>query len=569
MSSSITYFTVFVDGKQTASNFSLVQFEVCKSVNKIARAELLFKNIDFSSYQYNTLDQDEFKAGKTLEIKEMNDGKAGAILFKGNIVKYRFKSDEEGGAHYIIVKDLAFLMCHHDRIATYHQLTDLDVFNQLLADYQSKGLTVKVNATSADVFKHQQLIHYHTDDWQFLLERCGATGLALWSDNNELTISKLKWPAPAANEAGKLKLGISSIVAFDLTYNPEWGAGQFQTQALDGSKQRANQAPLLTPPSLAQDIKLTAQQSPLSQIATELGYSIHQSLGTTFAELGEPQVWANAIATQHALKLITGSITLKGTSAIKLQDSIELDGFSKVFNGTHWVTGVTHRVDQQGWATQLQIGLPNPMWQTTNNKEQYNNRTGQVPGLQLGIVKAIIGLDVKVALPAMGVPNNEQIITARLCHPEAGKNHGFIVRPEVDDEVLVGFLNQDPKQPVVLGGLLADQQGAKPEDVSKQYQQMQIQRGLLGTPTGELSIATNKNQALKLNPQGIAVTTDKKITLDADANIAMKAKQNITVNADSNVAIESKANLKAKGNPTEIGDQSVVTNVKGQTVNIN
>jgi uncharacterized protein involved in type VI secretion and phage assembly len=42
---------------------------------------------------------------------------------------------------------------------------------------------------------------------------------------------------------------------------------------------------------------------------------------------------------------------------------------------------------------------------------------------------------------------------ARTLQPGAGKNRGAMVLPEVGDEVLVAFEQQDPQRPYVLGGL--------------------------------------------------------------------------------------------------------------------
>jgi uncharacterized protein involved in type VI secretion and phage assembly len=41
----------------------------------------------------------------------------------------------------------------------------------------------------------------------------------------------------------------------------------------------------------------------------------------------------------------------------------------------------------------------------------------------------------------------------RICNPYAGNGYGFTWYPELDDEVLVAFIQGDMRQPVVLGGL--------------------------------------------------------------------------------------------------------------------
>jgi uncharacterized protein involved in type VI secretion and phage assembly len=44
-------------------------------------------------------------------------------------------------------------------------------------------------------------------------------------------------------------------------------------------------------------------------------------------------------------------------------------------------------------------------------------------------------------------------VWARVARPDAGKDRGFVFWPEVGDEVVVGFLGDDPRHAIVLGGL--------------------------------------------------------------------------------------------------------------------
>ena len=58
---------------------------------------------------------------------------------------------------------------------------------------------------------------------------------------------------------------------------------------------------------------------------------------------------------------------------------------------------------------------------------------------------------VQVSLPALS--GEQGALWARLASPDAGDGRGFVFRPEVGDEVVLGFLGDDPRQPVVLGAL--------------------------------------------------------------------------------------------------------------------
>src|SRR5439155_9734289 len=77
-----------------------------------------------------------------------------------------------------------------------------------------------------------------------------------------------------------------------------------------------------------------------------------------------------------------------------------------------------------------------------------------ISGLQIGIVTALEndpdGEDrIRVRLPLVSA--SEDGAWARLATLDAGDQRGTFFRPEIDDEVVVGFLDSDPRFPVVLG----------------------------------------------------------------------------------------------------------------------
>jgi len=49
------------------------------------------------------------------------------------------------------------------------------------------------------------------------------------------------------------------------------------------------------------------------------------------------------------------------------------------------------------------------------------------------------------------ISTSDDGIWARISTLDAGKQRGTFFRPEIGDEVIVGFLNDDPRYPVVLG----------------------------------------------------------------------------------------------------------------------
>ncbi len=70
----------------------------------------------------------------------------------------------------------------------------------------------------------------------------------------------------------------------------------------------------------------------------------------------------------------------------------------------------------------------------------------------IGIVTDIEDPDgehrVKVRVPVIN--SSEQGIWARVAMPDAGDGRGLFFRPEVDDEVIVGCIQNDPRHMIIL-----------------------------------------------------------------------------------------------------------------------
>ncbi|XYI01023.1 phage baseplate assembly protein V [Sorangium sp. So ce1128] len=84
-------------------------------------------------------------------------------------------------------------------------------------------------------------------------------------------------------------------------------------------------------------------------------------------------------------------------------------------------------------------------------------QAGKQFGTMIGVVtarndKLRLGR-VKVRYPTLGDIESEW---ARVLVPYGGAGHGFKAIPEVGDEVVVGFIEGDPKLPIILGSLYSE-----------------------------------------------------------------------------------------------------------------
>ena len=142
-----------------------------------------------------------------------------------------------------------------------------------------------------------------------------------------------------------------------------------------------------------------------------------------------------------------GRAKFQGFAGVLPGNIMELTGIGERFEGKVYVSGVRHTVANGNWETDVQFGLSTELF-----AETYNLRplpaAGLLPavsGLQIGVVTVLEndpdGEDrIKVRLPLIN--ESEEGIWARIATLDAGTERGTFFRPEIDDEVVVGFLGR-------------------------------------------------------------------------------------------------------------------------------
>jgi uncharacterized protein involved in type VI secretion and phage assembly len=169
-------------------------------------------------------------------------------------------------------------------------------------------------------------------------------------------------------------------------------------------------------------------------------------------------LWSGAEMGRARRAAARGRVTVQGDAVLLPGTLITLGGFGRRFDGTALITGIRHRLGRGDWTTEVLIGGdPRP------HSEKFpvaappaGGRLPPVPGLQIGVVSALEGDPagegrIEVRLPT--VTETEGLVWARQALLDAGDGRGTVFRPEIGDEVVLGFLDGDPRDPVILGAL--------------------------------------------------------------------------------------------------------------------
>ena len=236
------------------------------------------------------------------------------------------------------------------------------------------------------------------------------------------------------------------------------------------------------------------------------------------------------------------------------------------FNGTAYVSGVTHTVAEGNWVTEVALGLEEQWFTEQHPEVAAPSLLGPLPGIQ-GLYNAVVKqmhndptkeFRVQVTVSAL----QSQTLWARLGHPYASAGSGAYFYPEVGDEVILGFFNNDPQQPVVLGALYSS--GRAPAYVPEEKNQFKgwvtpnqlsfvfddVKKIItLKTPNGNKVVLDDegKNITLTDEHQNKVVLSQSGILLDSATNLKLKAQENIELQATNGITLTATGDLKMQG----------------------
>ncbi len=111
---------------------------------------------------------------------------------------------------------------------------------------------------------------------------------------------------------------------------------------------------------------------------------------------------------------------------------------------------------------------------------------------------------------------------AAVASPFAGDDHGAYMLPGVDDVVVLTFLNNDPRSPVVLGSVWTGQ-AHPPEQVSGEQTDRWVMKGRKGTKVAMIEAESGAPLIEIMTPGGNAITLaddGTKITISAANNVS-------------------------------------------------
>lgn len=569
---SVATFTILSAGNAVSKQYHVLSITVNKEVNRIASATLILLDGEASEQSFQISNQPDFEPGKEIEIKAGFSSQEETI-FKGIVIKHGIKVRKKNSVLVIECRDKAVKMTGACKSAYYKEVKDSDVMEELVDKY---GLDKDVQPTT---YTHQQLVQYNSTDWDFMLCRADANGMLVFDDDNKVSIAKPEFSGNAALtiQFGATVLDLDAEIDARFQYKSITGSTwNYTTQELDDSTE-AETAAVPGAGNLDKDT--------LAGVLDEEKFTLFNS-----ARLEEPEMqdWVNAMMMKHQLAKIRGRVRTEGSAAVKPGQLIQLNAVGERFEGKLYVTGVRHEVEEGTWQTVFQFGI-NPEWFAQAYNIQQPLAGGLLPavqGLQVGVVTQLQddpGGEDRILVRIPVIHSSDDGAWCRVSTLDAGKERGSFFRPEIGDEVVVGFINNDPRHGIVLGMCNSSDKPAPitaaDDNHEKGFQTRSKMKMIfnddkksftLETPGGYKFIITEDEKKIHLEDQhGNKITMNQDgITMESVKDVVIKATGDVRAEG-VNVNIKGSAQAKLEGSGGAELSSGGTTKVKGSLVNIN
>ncbi|MHC0447946.1 type VI secretion system tip protein VgrG [Flavobacterium sp. 3-218] len=545
-SGGIATFAVKVNGTAIADELSVLSIHIEKKVNRIASAKVTILDGEPNTGKFDASSSSIFVPGAEISIEAGYDA-TNTVIFSGVIMSQTLRIDNlVGSALEIECRDKAIKMIVGRKSLTFSKQKDSDIISSIIGTYS--GLSSDVTATST-VWPEQ--VQFYATDWDYILALAEANGLIVTTLNGKVAVNP---PDKTTTSVLTVTYG-DNLLEFNAKLNAVTQLGSATANSWDFKTQAVvsgNATPNVT----------GAGNLTTKKLSEAIGLSTYQLQTSAPLETADLTNWSKAQIIKSEYAKIMGEAKFQGTSLVDPGKYMTFAGLGDRFNGDYLIGGVVHDLSQGNWVTEVSLGL-SPFWFTEEPDVMAPPASGLLPGakgLFNGTVKKMYEdpdseYRVLVDVPLLD-PKGEGI-WARLTNFYSTSGAGAFFMPEVGDEVILGFINEDPRYPIILGsvysstsikpftGLDPNQKNSVKAIVSKSGISVQFDDEnkiwTVATPNKNTIIISDKDKKITIQDENnnSIVMSSSGIDLTSQKNINISANQNVTIKGDQGVKIES------------------------------
>ncbi|MDO6595317.1 type VI secretion system tip protein VgrG [Oceanihabitans sp. 2_MG-2023] len=577
-SGGIVTFVVKVGGSTIPDENRVYSIKVEHAVNKISTAQIEILDGDFSTGTFQASSSDTFLPGREISIEAGYDNN-NKIIFKGIITEQTIRIDHIIGSALIVTcSDEAIKTTVGRKSKTFIKTSDSDILTSILGTYS--GITTNITATT---FIWPQQVQYDTTDWDFILARAAANGLIVKTINGKVSVEK---PDSDTTSVLEIESG-NNLYEFHANLNAVSQLDKVKSSSWDYANQELIDAEMKNSFSGPGNLSSTK----LSEVVGLKTFDLQSPAPIKNDEL---ENWNQAQLIKNNLSKIQGKVVCPGNPSVQIGKYITLSAVGDRFNGDHLVSKVTHNISDGNWMTEYGIGLSDE-WIAKQNKTKAISPSGLLSGVNGLFTATVKKIDqdpenqyrILVDVPLFNTSGEG--LWARLSSFYASNNAGAFFMPEIGDEVVVGFLNEDPRFPIILGSLysnpkLKPSEGLNPNPhnstkaiVSKSGIEIifddENQTFTITTPDKnkvvfsdadkQIIIQDQNDNTITMSQTGIELKSPKSISIDSSEKVSIIGAQGISLVAQGGDVNVKGLNIQHKADVEFSAEGSASASVQG------
>lgn len=584
--------TVKVEDAVVSDQFPVKSIEIENRANRIPKARIEILDGDVSSGKFEASSSSSFKPGNEITIEAGYDSK-NEILFKGIITNQTLRINNSVRSELVVeCRDKAVKMIVGRKSLSYSKKKDSEIITSIIGNYS--GLSADVTSTSAT---WDEQVQYDTTDWDFVLSRAEANGLIVTVLNGKISIQK---PDAQTSPVLEIKYGQNLI-----EFNADINAVTQLTEAKASSWDYQNQEIVTGEASNSYAGPGNLSSSELAEVVKLSDYQLKTSGSLQESDLTN---WSKAQLVKSSFSKIQGEVRFQGTELVNAGHFITLSGVGERFSGDYLVSGVVHNISMGNWTTEAVLGLT-PVWFSNEPDIMSPPAAGLLPGVR-GLFNATVkkiyedpNSQYRILVDVPLFDQGGEGIWARLTNFYSTNGAGVFFLPEVGDEVIIGFLNEDPRYPIILGsvysstkikpfeGLEPNEKNSKKAIVSKSgiYLEFDDEDKILTITTPaknkvicsdkdkQITVQDQNNNSIVMSESGITIKSEKDINIDAGQNLTLKGNQGVSIESATgdvstsgmNVKVQADTQYSVEGGETAQINSSIELSLNSEMIMIN
>jgi Rhs element Vgr protein len=549
---------VSVNG-ETLDSTAIVSIESWSGANKIPRARITIYDGTPATADFPLSDSDKLVPGATVTLSA-GYGSDSATIHSGVIVRHSLRILPGQSPQLIIeTADPLLKMTVARNSAVSEHMSDADLIAALVAN---SGGSVGKNAAATE--PAEAIVQYYASDWDLMLLRAEASGCVVLLDNCTVDIAD---PSDAGDPVLTAEYG-TSIISFEATVDAETDIAEGAVASrswsyADQAVKSDTGSTSFTPPG---------NLSPAT-LAGVLGVAAIPLQSSAAMEDAALKRWAAARLLRSRLAQVRGTARFQGNAAVKPGKTIALAGLGDRFNGTAFVSAVRHVIKGGRWITVAEFGMAPEGFASQRRDVAAPPAAGLSPpmrGLHVGQVKQVAtdpngDFRVQVTMPLVS-PDNA--VWARLGQFYASNGFGAVFFPEVGDEVVLGFMDEDVAGPVILASLYS--RGRAPKfalEEANDTKAIVTRQGLqisfdeqntvlkIETPGGRvITLDDQKDKMVKIeDPYSNAITmTQQQVEIVSGKDMKLTVGGDLTITATGSISASAGGDFAVKGQQVSV-----------------